>query len=90
MTGGLNNCVCKTNFGHYMNFENATFYLKFYNVQKYWIAATVIGGLVPFFAFLVAVFGWLESQHLWTANEGGPPRNEIRSSRIDWGWLRYT
>lgn len=73
-----------------MNFENAKFYLEFCNVQRYWIAATVVGGLVPFCAFLVAVFGWLECQHLWTANEGGIAGMEMSSTQIDWRWLRYT
>jgi hypothetical protein len=79
-----------TNFGTYMNFENTKFYLEFCNVQKYWIGATVVGGLVPFGAFLVAVFGWLKCQHLWTANEGGLATFEMRTGRIDWEWLRYT
>lgn len=77
-----------TNFGSYMNFENAKFYLEFCDVQKYWIGATVIGGFIPGFAFLMAVFGWLDCQYLWTANEEGS-RLEMSSSRIDWAWLRY-
>ena len=79
-----------TNFGNYMNFENAKFFLDFCDVQKYWIGATVVGGLVPFIAFLVALFGWLECQHLWSANESGPARMELDDRDIDWRWLRYT
>ena len=78
-----------TNFNRYMNFLDTKFYLDFCGVMKYWIGGTVIGGLVPFLAFLVAVFGWLECQHLWAANEAGPARYEMRNSMIDWSWLRY-
>jgi hypothetical protein len=76
-----------TNFGGYMNFENAKFYLKFCNVQRYWIGATVIGGLVPFSAFVVAILGWLECQQLWHAKEDRRTRREGIEGRINRDWL---
>jgi hypothetical protein len=79
-----------TNFGGYMNFVNEKFYLEFFDVKNYWIGGTVIGGLVPFSAFLVAMFGWIDCQHLWTANEDKPFQSETRNSDIDWRWLKYT
>ena len=93
LSGGLNTCVCMTNFGNYMNFENAGFFQEHCYVLKYWIPATVVGGLIPVSSFVVAVFWWLKCQHLWQANERG-----VRSSwqgqdededYIGWSWLRY-
>jgi hypothetical protein len=76
-----------SNFGGYMNFENAKFYLQSCNVQRYWIGATVIGGLVPFGAFVVAILGWLECQQLWAANEDRRARPDGPGETISRDWL---
>ncbi|KAF2112515.1 hypothetical protein BDV96DRAFT_648772 [Lophiotrema nucula] len=90
LTGAFNSCFCMTLFGRsYMNFESSEFYLKFFHVGRYWIGATVIGGLVPFISFLWAVFGWLKCQHLWTVNETGRSTGELKSREINSDWLRY-
>jgi hypothetical protein len=69
-----------------MNMDNATFYREHCNVVKYWAAATAIGLLFPGVAFMIAIFGWLKCQRLWTANERGD-NIVLRNSRISWIWL---
>ncbi|KAK3332753.1 hypothetical protein B0T19DRAFT_353144 [Cercophora scortea] len=50
----------------------------YFDVTGYWITAAVVGGIVPIFAFLVAVFWWLKCQHLWAAAGDEPRRIDLR------------
>jgi len=38
-------------------------------VDRFWIAAAVVGGSVPTIAFIVALFWWLKCKPLWKADE---------------------
>jgi hypothetical protein len=93
LTGGMNNCWCKASMlnypwlGGYVDFENQAFYREHFNVAKYWGIGTAFGGLVPLVAFIVAIFWWLKSQHLWSVND----RNrgyQVLSPHASTEWLR--
>lgn len=93
LTGGMNNCFCKTslfslpNRGGYMDFENAQFYKDNFDVEMYWALATIIGGLVPVFVFVVAIFWWVRCKNLWRAGERDQPR-VWDGPQADMNWLR--
>ncbi|KAK3682943.1 hypothetical protein B0T22DRAFT_502102 [Podospora appendiculata] len=70
LSGVFNNCYClsapiaRGMYGGYMDFANSLDYRNNFDVLNYWIAAAVVGGMVPMGAFVVAVFWWLKCQHL--------------------------
>jgi hypothetical protein len=70
-----------------MDFENAQFYKANFDVETYWALATIIGGLVPVFVFLVAIIWWSRCKSLWRSDEREEPR-VWDGPQADMNWLR--
>ncbi|OQV06437.1 hypothetical protein CLAIMM_10999 [Cladophialophora immunda] len=89
--GLLNGCLCKSStfgssaFGGYMDFQNAIFYRKAYNVTVYWGTAAALGFFTSFVVIAWAMRRWSKSSPLWRIQENGSPEP---GSNIPLEWIR--
>lgn len=75
---GFNSCVCKTSafgikgtstYGGYLDFENAAFYSKYYDVRFWWGVATGVGGGMLVGSLLWLAWKWQKASGLWRVTE---------------------
>ena len=91
----MNTCYCLSSlysypaYGGYMTFENTAALRDTFNVIKYWATAAAFGLAIPIIVFVVAVFWWLKSAHLWKVTEESGDGTEMmaRGLSIDTKWL---
>lgn len=80
----LKNCFCRGGLSGYLDFLNAEFYRKHFNVATVWIAAAVLGALPVVGSLFATIFLLIKLKPLWHASERSNPIGGDAHADMDW------